>query len=246
MKIGVIGGNGVAATNRLCDMIERKVTAAGAFRDVHHPEMIVWQATSVPSRSMFLEGRGPDWRLDYIRIAKEFKRLGCDIGCMCCNTAHYAVQEIEAESGLKFINLLEEVAKKCKESGVKRFELFCSDGARKFDIYGRAFAKIYPEAEIVYPSDECQKLVTKVICDVKNKARFLPVSDFASPGNLLRRLVAEASCPVMLGCTDLRVACEDVDLPQGVIVDSLETLADCIVGLSVKTYDYREFIAGEQ
>ena len=46
MKIGVIGGNGVAATNRLCDMIERKVTAAGAFRDAHHPEMIVWQATS--------------------------------------------------------------------------------------------------------------------------------------------------------------------------------------------------------
>ena len=94
MKIGVIGGNGVAATNRLCDMIERKVTAAGASRDAHHPEMIVWQATSVPSRSMFLEGRGPDWRPDYIRIAKSLKALGCDIGCMCCNTAYYAVDEI--------------------------------------------------------------------------------------------------------------------------------------------------------
>ena len=35
MKIGVIGGTGVAATNRLCDMIERKVTAAGAYRDAH-------------------------------------------------------------------------------------------------------------------------------------------------------------------------------------------------------------------
>ena len=117
MKVGVIGGNGVAATNRLCDMVERKITKDGAFRDAHHPEMIVWQATQAPSRSMFLEGRGADWRPNYIRIAKALKGLGCDIGCICCNTAHYAVGEIEAESGLKFINLLEEVALRTKRLG---------------------------------------------------------------------------------------------------------------------------------
>lgn len=233
MKIGVIGGNGVAATNRLCDMVERKVTAAGAFRDAHHPEMIVWQATGVPSRSMFLEGRGPDWRPDYIRIAKSLKSLGCDVGCMCCNTAHYAVDEIEQESGLKFINLLEEVAKRCRESGKRRFELFCSDGARKFDIYGKAFANVFPEAEIVYPSEVRQKLVTKVICDVKNKARFLPRNDEGSPAKLLEQLVGESEVPVILGCTDLRVALgPDEPLPASVVVDSLEALADAIVLLA--------------
>jgi aspartate racemase len=233
MKIGVIGGNGVAATNRLCDMIERKVTAAGAFRDAHHPEMIVWQATSVPSRSMFLEGRGPDWRPDYIRIAAELKRIGCEVGCMCCNTAHYAVDQIEQESELRFINLLEEVAKKCRDSGVRKFELFCSDGARKFDIYGKAFRKIYPKAEILYPSDERQRLVTKVICDVKNKSRFRDKTDEESPFNLLTRLVLESTYPVILGCTDLRVAygIEEQMSPK-VIVDSLETLADSIVTIA--------------
>ena len=233
MKIGVIGGNGVAATNRLCDMIERKVTAAGAFRDAHHPEMIVWQVTSVPSRSMFLEGRGPDWRPDYIRIAKEFKRLGCDIGCMCCNTAHYAVDEIAEQSGLPFINLLEEVALKSKESGGGEFELFCSDGARKFDIYGLAFGRIFPEATIVYPSDERQKLVTKVICDVKNKSRLLPPEDPSSPIAILKGLLDSASAPVILGCTDLRVAyAPDSEVDDAVAVDSLETLAECIIKAS--------------
>lgn len=233
MKIGVIGGNGVAATNRLCDMIERKVTAAGAYRDAHHPEMIVWQATSVPSRSMFLEGRGPDWRPDYIRIAKEFKRLGCDIGCMCCNTAHYAVEEIAEQSGLPFINLLEEVAKRCRKSGKRRFELFCSDGARKFDIYGKAFAKIFPEAEIIYPSVDRQKFVTKVICDVKNEARFLARNDEGSPARLLERLADESDAAVILACTDLRVAfAVEENLPAKVVVDSLEVLADKIVNVS--------------
>ena len=230
MKIGVIGGNGVAATNRLCDMVERKITQAGAFRDAHHPEMIVWQATSVPSRSMFLEGRGADWRPDYIRIAKSLKGLGCDIGCMCCNTAHYAVDEIEMASGLKFINLLEEVAKKCRDSGVRRFELFCSDGARRFDIYGKVFAKVFPEVEIIYPSEERQRLVTRVICDVKNKTRFLPAADSQSPRNILCRLIEDSSCPIILGCTDLRVAfAVEENLPERVAVDSLEVLTDALV-----------------
>ena len=232
MKIGVIGGNGVAATNRLCDMIERKTTRAGAFRDAHHPEMIIWQATSVPSRSMFLEGRGPDWRPDYIRIASCLRKLGCDVGCMCCNTAHYAIDEIETASGLEFINLLEEVALKCRETGEKKFTLFCSDGARKFDIYGHAFQRVCPQVSIVYPEDGDQKLVTRVICDVKNKSRFLPHENEASPSSLLRHLVEKAPAPVILGCTDLRVAFgQDEELDAKIAVDSLECLADRIVAL---------------
>ena len=228
MKIGVIGGNGVAATNRLCDMIERKVTAAGASRDAHHPEMIVWQATSVPSRSMFLEGRGPDWRPDYIRIAKSLKALGCDMGCMCCNTAHYAVDEIVEKSGLRFINLLEEVAKAVKAIGLEKIVLFCSDGARKFDIYGSVFKRVCPNVKLAYPSESDQALVTKVICGVKTKKRF-----DLEPRNLLQALVAKAEAPVILGCTDLRVAFTPEDsLPDNIVLDSLECLADSIVGIN--------------
>ena len=227
MKIGVIGGNGVAATNRLCDIVERKLTASGAFRDAHHPEMIVWQATSAPSRSMFLEGRGPDWRPDYIRIAKMFKSIGCDLGCMCCNTAHYAVKEVSEGSGLPFINLLEEVALAAKATGVERFEIFCSDGLRKFDLYGKAFAKVFPEAEVVYPSDERQKQVTETICGVKNKSRLEGMANLMR----LQKLIEEAEAPVVLGCTDLRVAYPNDVWPVGgkLVVDSLEVLADAII-----------------
>ena len=225
MKIGIIGGNGVAATNRLCDMVERKVTTAGAFRDAHHPEMIVWQATSVPSRSMFLEGRGADWRPDYIRIARSLKNLGCDIGCMCCNTAHYAVDEIAEKSGLRFINLLEEVAGTIKNAGLGKVMMFCSEGARKFDIYGLAFKRVCPNVELVYPSESDQAMVTKVICGVKTRERFA----FA-PAKLLRALVEKSDVPVVLGCTDLRVAFSQEDmLPENVVVDSLECLANSIV-----------------
>lgn len=230
MRIGVIGGNGVAATNRLCDLIERSVTESGACQDAQHPEMIVWQATSVPSRSMFLEGRGPDWRPDYIRIACQLKALGCDLGCMCCNTAHYAVDEISQASGLKFVNLLKEVVQKARSTGLTKFELFCSDGARKFDLYGYAFKRFFPEARILYPSAERQQMVTKVICGVKNRTRMLLPEDEMSPRYVLQRLLEKAQAPVIFGCTDLRVAyapTETVDVR--VVVDSLECLASALL-----------------
>lgn len=230
MKIGVIGGNGVAATNRLMEFVERKVTAAGAFRDAHHPEMIVWQATGVPSRSMFMEGRGPDWRPDYIRIASTFKSLGCDLGCMCCNTAHYAIDDIVKGSGLPFVNLLEEVAFRVKDLGLSRVELWVSDGARKFDIYSPVFKRCVPNCEIVYPPVERQALVTKIICAVKTKARFLSADDEAHPRMMIRKLLEEAQAPVIFGCTDIRGAYPvDASLDKGIVIDSLEVLADALI-----------------
>lgn len=232
MKIGVIGGNGVAATNRLCEFIERKKTAAGAFRDAHHPEMIVWQATPVPSRSMFLEGRGEDWRPDYIRVAKIFKELGCDKACMCCNTAHYAIDDIVKGSGLPFINLLEEVAKRVNELGLKSVELWVSDGAKKYDIYGPVFMRVAPDCQIVYPDENRQKEVTKIICAVKTSSRFLPPTDPAHPHAMIQELLKSAKAPVVFGCTDIRVAYSvNEPLDSGVVIDSLETLADAIIDI---------------
>lgn len=230
MKIGVIGANGVAATNRLLDMIERKITAAGAFRDAHHPEMLIAQATQVPSRSMFLEGRGEDWRPDYINLARMFKSVGCDIACMCCNTAHYAIDDVVKGSGLPFINLLDEVAKRVNQLGLKKVELWVSDGARKYDIYGPAFKRCAPECEIVYPSEDRQKLVTKVICAVKTKARFVTESDPAHPRAMIKELLRSSGAPVVFGCTDIRIAYNPEDaMDEGVVLDSLECLADVII-----------------
>ena len=158
--IGVIGGNGVAATNKLCQLIEEKLTREGAFRDAHHPEMIVWQATQAPSRSMYLEGRGPSWIEDYVEIGKKLKACGCTKLCMCCNTAHYAIDLLQEQIGITFINLLDLVAQRCKESGARRVGMMCSDGLRKVGLYEKRFELISSGIELVNPDEEYQKQVT--------------------------------------------------------------------------------------
>ena len=169
--LGIIGGNGVAATNRLCQLIEQKMTEAGAFRDVHHPEMIIWQATQAPSRSMYLEGRGESFIPDYVKVGRKLREFGCTELCMCCNTAHYAIEELQERIGVPFINLLEEVAKAAEKSGCKRIGMMCTDGLRKIQLYDKYFRKVNPNMQLVYPNDEMQKLVTLGICNAKNKKR---------------------------------------------------------------------------
>lgn len=229
--IGVIGGNGVVATNRLCQMVEELDTKNGAFRDMHHPEMIVWQATQAPSRSMYLEGRGQSFIPDYVRIGKALKGLGCDTLCLCCNTAHYAIDELEAQIGIPFINVIAETAKEVHRFGYKEVAVMCTDGCLKTDLYGRYFKKFAPEVKIIYPDESSQALVTKGICNSKNSQRYLDESDEENPTNIFSRICnviisSNPNCDCIIGgCTDISNVFSPDRYKAVAYLDSLYVLA---------------------
>lgn len=234
--IGIIGGNGVAATNRLCSLIEEKVTKGGAFRDVQHPEMIVWYATQAPSRSMYLEGRGPSWIEDYVTIGQRLRELGCTELCMCCNTAHYAVEELQEQIGLPFMNLLDLVARRCRELGAQKVGMMCTDGLRKVGLYEERFALHAPGVHFVYPDEEMQKLVTKGICNAKDKIRFTePEKEEFHPANCFARVCrhlveAHGVDTIIAGCTDISNVFRSKQCRESCLyIDSLDVLADEIV-----------------
>lgn len=226
--IGVIGGAGVAATNKLLELIEIKVTKGGAFRDCHHPEMIIYQATQVPSRSMFLEGRGESFVSGYVDVAKKLKNAGATKCCMCCNTAHYLIDEIQEKSNIEFINLIKEVVLRAKSSGKTKFAIVASQGAINGKVYEKYFSEYFPQAELIYPDESLQKLVTKGICNVKNTSRFLDKNHQDNPNFIFEtvknKLIVQGAQCVIMGCTDIRVAYSNDD-----VIDSLEVLADSIL-----------------
>lgn len=233
--IGVIGANGVAATNRLCQLIEEKVVMSGGFRDCHHPEMIIWQSTQVPSRSLFLEGKGKSFLPEYIEIGNKLKECGCNELCMCCNTAHYFIEELQQAIDIPIINLIEEVGNRVKEIGANKVGLMCSDGLAKVKFYDSVFSIICPDLEIVYPSEEYQKLVTRGICNAKNSERYTNINNANNPSfcftKVTKHLIERGVDCIIAGCTDINnVFNKPSDLLNGLAyLDSLEVLADCIV-----------------
>ena len=182
---------------------------------------------------MYLEGKGPSFIDDYVNVGIKLKNAGAETICMCCNTAHYALLEIESKVGVKFINLIEEVALKCKQSGAKKVGLVASDGCLGGKVYERYFAEICPDVELVYPDADVQKNVTKGICNVKNIHRFDAMDSSERPARIFeevrKHLVGKGCDIVVMGCTDIRVDYHSDDLH---VIDSLEVLADKIYDLT--------------
>lgn len=230
--LGIIGGNGVAATNRLLQLIEQKVVEMGGFRDAHHPEMIIWQATQVPSRSMYLEGRGESFIPGYVKVGKQLKACGCTQLCMCCNTAHYAIDELSQQINLPFINIMEEVSKTCNELGSKKVGMMCTDGLKKIRIYEKYFNQENPEIELLYPNEEMQRLVTLGICNAKNCKRNDPSGE-EYPEKLYNRVcdwfVEQGVDCIVGGCTDISAVFSPKEWNGVQYIDSLKVLANKIL-----------------
>jgi len=150
---------------------------------------------------------------------------------MCCNTAHYAIQELEEQIGLSFINLLEEVAKECNQSGVRRVGMMCSDGLRKIRLYDKYFDLENSEMTVVYPDDEMQKLVTLGICNAKNSKRNDPEGN-EYPEKLYTKVcdwfIEQGVDCIVGGCTDISAVFSPEDWKGVLYIDSLQILAQQI------------------
>lgn len=241
--MGVIGGAGVAAGARLAARLEARVTEMGAYQDVHHPEVVLWQATSAPSRSLFLEGRGPDFRPAYAAIGRHLKACGADVFCMACNAAHRHAAQIAQSAGLPLIHLLDELfdAVRTRHPQAKRIGVLSSTGSRDCRIFDEPARGL----ELRYADDDVQRQITAGICGVKSAKRWLPESHPERPQaqfrGACRHLVRNGAQALVLGCTDI-----GVDFPwdsvDGIpVVDGLDALADALLRYWLR---HGEFDAG--
>jgi len=234
LVFGIIGGAGVAATNKFNHLLEQKITKGNASRDSHHPIVISYQATQVPSRSMFLEGRGESFVPGYIEISNDLKNSGATILCMTCNTAHYAIDQIQSSIGVPFINLISEVVKAVKKGKYGTVGIMASNGSVQSNLYDKYFQKEYPEAKIIYPSDEMQSEVTRGIVNIKNINRFSGLTDSERPRTIFKNvsmhLQENGADVVVSGCTDIRVDFSGKDCAIS-LIDSLEVLVDVIFNM---------------
>lgn len=229
--IGIIGGAGVAATNKLLSDLEIKTTCRGARRDYDHPEIIVHYATKAPSRSLFLEGKGPSFYDDYLKSATILKNSGANTICMCCNTAHVAIDYLSEHSKTPFINMVMRTVEEVRDRNLETIGLMASDGCLMGKVYERYFSEILPDIEIVYPDDHHQRLVTLGICNIKNTMRFTDTENVLKPSNLFDKVYYHLTYEkkvqsVILGCTDISV---DFKYDNKEVIDSLDILSNEIL-----------------
>ncbi len=228
--IGILGGAGVAASATLVQRIVDIVTDGGAQFDQEHPELILMQATQAPSRSLWLEGRGPSFVPAYVEAAQRLRIAGAGIVAMCCNTAHAARAEIMASAMVEIPDLISlslRDAMVCAGNDRPNFGLLSSSGTRTAGLFRDALTHVAPQARLLEPDEELQEGINAGIVSVKRghhrHGQFKP-----SPGELFVT-AADALClqgaeVIILGCTEIPLAFPK-DWRKTPVVDTIDVLA---------------------
>ena len=194
--IGIIGGMGPLAT---CDLMNKIIRFTDAKTDQQHIRICVDCNTNIPDRTEAILHHG--------------KNPVPELLVMSCNTAHYFYDDVMPYVDVPFMNMIEETAKYLKEHNVDTAAVFATDGTRDSGVYERVLSRA--GIRVVYPSEENQKLLMSLIYDYVKAGR--EITDKAQVQKLVDEARALGAQKMILGCTELPIAFEQVNLHQDTV-----------------------------
>ena len=221
--IGILGGVGPMATAYFMEMI---INMTEATKDQDHINMLVSNHATIPDRTDYILGKSQNSPLNVmIDDAKMLQNAGCDFIVLPCNTAHYFFDGIKNAIEIPFLNIIEETVDYCIENieNVKKLGIMATEGTLKSNTYGMIAEK--RNLKCVSPSDEMQNKITSIIYDKIKAGKNVTKEEFVS---IIDYLKSQGCDAVILGCTELSVAFENLKLKEEYpyVVDSLTVLAE--------------------
>ncbi len=135
--------------------------------------------------------------LPYIKKSiRQLENAGADFIVLPCNTLHLLKNEIKEIINLPFLDMVEEVSKEIKNK-YKRIGILCTFKTRKDKLYDNFFKNV----EIVYPSEEQQEKVSKIIVGIIRKTTSEEDKFFLE--KIIDEMISNGCEKVLLACTDL-------------------------------------------
>lgn len=108
LTIGVLGGMGPEAS---VDFYRRITEHTLASKDQEHLHVIVDSDPSVPDRTAFLQGRGPDPVPVLMDMSRRLRGAGADLLVMACNTAHVFYSDVAASVNVPLVDWIGEASR---------------------------------------------------------------------------------------------------------------------------------------
>jgi len=226
--IGILGGMGSEATSVLFQDI---VSQTDADNDSEHIPVIIYNDPSIPDRSAYILGRGPDPVPFLLRSARKLEAWGADCVIMPCNTAHFFISEITAVISIPVLHMIEETALRAKLQfpEVTRFGLLATLGTYKTGLYGKAFSE--QRITAVLPDESYRNLSMESIYGKKGlKAGFK-----SEPINMLKEsmysLQKKGAEVFIAGCTEISLVAKELG-ETAPILDPMKILAAASIRFS--------------
>lgn len=223
-KVGLVGGIGPAST---LDYYKGIIDGyrMGTAGD-NYPQMII---DSLNLAEMYSYVANKQWDEFTNRLVESIKNLaagGADFAVMAANTAHIVFDEVNRQSPLPLISIVDETCKYAQSKGCKGVVIFGTSFTMSSGLYSNAFAKYGIDAFV--PTEDEQKVIHNIIFPNLQEGIVLP-EDKRAILQIANRIKLEKNADALiLGCTELPLIIQENDL-DALILDTTQIHIDAIL-----------------
>ena len=197
-RIGILGGIGPEST-----MIYYQYIVREHYRqhgNLQYPEILILSVSYQDYAECLCQGQWNFVVTKATQALKSLQKAGAHYGLIACNTLHLVFDEIQNQSPIPLISIVEATSESIEQQGMKTVGLLGTALTMNSGIYRKKLETI--GIETLVPSEEDKRFVDKVIrkelvpgvIKAKSKERFVRIID------TLASLGAEG---VILGCTEI-------------------------------------------
>lgn len=215
--IGILGGMGPLAT---ADLFNKIVMMTKAGCDNDHIRIFIDNNAQIPDRTAAILNGGPDPVPEMESALRNLEKCGASCIIMPCNTAHYFLPRLQPLTQIPFISILEETAKACASTYPgKTAGILGTTGTLNTGIYANALSA--QGVSYVLPNEEQRQVLMDIIYSIKGGKMLTDPAPFQS---VMDQMAAQGADYFILGCTELPVAAQQLNLP-GNFIDPTTELA---------------------
>ena len=194
--IGILGGMGPEATNKMAQLIF-SITPAASDQD--HIPLIVWNNAALPHRLNAIWGDGESPVPLMIQMAQQLEMCGATHIVMPCNTAHYFIPQIQPHVRIPFINFMQQTVDHILQNyACTKVGVLGTNVTTQFGLYKDALQAV--GLTVVDPSIEDQQAMTDAIYLVKSGQH---IAGKAIMDRVADTLVANGAECIIMGCTEI-------------------------------------------
>lgn len=223
--IGIIGGMGPEAT---ADLYMKIIKETRVIKEQDHFRVIIDSNPKIPDRTKAILGNGESPLKAMVETGKNLEKLGVDVCCIPCITAHYFIEDLQKQVSFEILNAVKEVNVYLKDNfpKVRSVGVIGTMGTIKAQLFNKYLSGF----NIIYPNDKSQKeKVMEAIYGVEGiKMGFLKGKPLNYLQEVVKELIDKKAEIIIGGCTEIALVLKPNHL-EVPLIDPMDVLAKSIV-----------------
>lgn len=216
-SIGILGGMGPLAT---ADLFRKIVSLTAAAGDGDHIRVYIDNNPAIPDRTAAILSGGPDPLPAMRESLRKLELCRADCIVMPCNTAHYFLPRLQGLTDIPFLSMLDATANSCRTRFPGRTAaVLATRGTLSAGLYQTALQR--ENVPFLLPDEGERDALMRVIYDGV-KAGAEPERYRADMLSVLEALSARGADYFILGCTELPLAAQLLNVSQAVVDPTVE------------------------